>query len=235
MVLNGIYMYVCMKKPCKVDGLSVCWYYYQMVMIFTHCLGHVMIACHLELYCTVKHINGVRPDLLDNWSLNRTDAKHMCLCTCTKIPIKFCHALIPLAFWVVSRVKDWAWVGGNHWYARFHLLHMVTNSMQSLLYFGILNMVFLNQVCAHSLPKAGCGHAWFTEIAFPKVCVCIYVCLYVCLSFRTHVSKALEAKSSLYMRNEGCIEPVLNLQAGELWFKVGNTYVSVWNTGQACL
>jgi len=37
------------------------------------------------------------------------------------------------------------------------------------------------------------------------------------------VSKALEAKSSLYARNEGYIEPVLNLLPGELWFKAGNT------------
>jgi len=35
--------------------------------------------------------------------------------------------------------------------------------------------------------------------------ICLYVCIYVCLSFRTHVSKALEAKSSLYARNEGYI------------------------------
>jgi len=48
--------------------------------------------------------------------------------------------------------------------------------------------------------------------------------MHVCLSFCIHVSKALEAKSSLYTRNEGCTEPVLNLRAGELWFKVGNTY-----------
>jgi len=67
--------------------------------------------------------------------------------------------------------------------------------------------------------------AWFTKIVFGKVCmfVCMHVCKYVCLSFHTHVSKALEAKSSLYTRNEGYIEPVLNLWAGELWFKVGNT------------
>ena len=37
------------------------------------------------------------------------------------------------------------------------------------------------------------------------------VCMYIYLSFRTHVSKAVEAKSNLYTRNEGNIEPVLNL------------------------
>ena len=41
--------------------------------------------------------------------------------------------------------------------------------------------------------------------------------------FRTHVNKTLEAKSSLYTRNEGYIEPALNLLAAEVWFKVGNT------------
>ena len=54
---------------------------------------------------------------------------------------------------------------------------------------------------------------------FSKKCVCVYactyacmfVCLYICLSVCTHVSKALEAKSSLYTRNEGYIDPVLNL------------------------
>jgi len=51
----------------------------------------------------------------------------------------------------------------------------------------------------------------------------LFACMYVCLSFCIQVSKAVEAKSSLYMRNEGHIEPVINLYAGELWFKVGNT------------
>jgi len=45
----------------------------------------------------------------------------------------------------------------------------------------------------------------FTEIVFQKVCV--YVCMFICLSVCTHV----RAKSSLYMRSEGVIEPVLNL------------------------
>ena len=59
------------------------------------------------------------------------------------------------------------------------------------------------------------------EIVFLCECmfVCMYTCMHVCLSFRTHVSKALEAKSSLYTRY---IEPVLNLSAGEFWFKAGN-------------
>jgi len=35
--------------------------------------------------------------------------------------------------------------------------------------------------------------------------------VYVCLSFSSHMRKTLEAKSSLYTRNEGYIEPVLNL------------------------
>ena len=46
------------------------------------------------------------------------------------------------------------------------------------------------------------------------------VCLYVCLSFRTHVSKTLFAKNSLYVRNKGHIESVLNFWAGKFWFKV---------------
>ena len=33
------------------------------------------------------------------------------------------------------------------------------------------------------------ARAWFPEIVFRKVCVCLYVCMYICLSFRTHVSK----------------------------------------------
>jgi len=59
--------------------------------------------------------------------------------------------------------------------------------------------------------------AWFTEIVFRKArvyvqgYVCVFVFMYVCLSFRTYVSKTLEAKSSLYSRNKGYIEPVLNL------------------------
>ena len=59
------------------------------------------------------------------------------------------------------------------------------------------------------------------EIVFLCECmfVCMYTCMHVCLSFRTHVSKALEAKISLYTRY---IEPVLNLSAGEFWFKAGN-------------
>ena len=52
---------------------------------------------------------------------------------------------------------------------------------------------------------------------FSKKCVCVYVCMYVCLSFHTHMSKALETKSILYMRNEGY---VLNLCTGELRFKL---------------
>jgi len=43
--------------------------------------------------------------------------------------------------------------------------------------------------------------------------------MYVCLSFHIHVSKSLEAKSSLCMSNEGYIEPVLNLRAGKLWLR----------------
>jgi len=35
--------------------------------------------------------------------------------------------------------------------------------------------------------------------------------MHICLSVRTHVSKTLEAKSSLYTRNKGYTEPVLNL------------------------
>ena len=57
------------------------------------------------------------------------------------------------------------------------------------------------------------GARWFTEIVLRKVCVYVflYVCMYICLSVRTHVSKSLEANSSLYMRNKGYTEPVLNL------------------------
>jgi len=36
----------------------------------------------------------------------------------------------------------------------------------------------------------------------------VYVCMYICLSVRTHVSKALEAESSLYTRNKGYTEPL---------------------------
>jgi len=56
---------------------------------------------------------------------------------------------------------------------------------------GLETTDFLNRV-----------HAW---IVFRKVCVNI------CLSFCTHVSKTLEAKSSLYTRIEDYTEPVLNL------------------------
>ena len=51
--------------------------------------------------------------------------------------------------------------------------------------------------------------------------VCMFVYLFVCLHPR---EQALEAKSSLYTRNEGYIEPVLT---GELWFKAGNTCLPV--------
>ena len=50
---------------------------------------------------------------------------------------------------------------------------------------------------------------WFTEI----------VCMYVC----SHPHEQSFRKSNLYTRNKGYTEPELNLQAGELWFKVGNT------------
>jgi len=71
-------------------------------------------------------------------------------------------------------------------------------------------VLLLNQVRAHSRLWA---HAWFTEIVLRKVCVyvCMHVCMYICLSVRTHVNKALEAKSSLFTRNKGYTEPVLNL------------------------
>ena len=53
----------------------------------------------------------------------------------------------------------------------YHPFHLFSPSTFSL--------SFLNQ------------HAWFPEIFFRKVCVCVclYVCMYICLSFRTHVSK----------------------------------------------
>jgi len=56
---------------------------------------------------------------------------------------------------------------------------------------------FLNQACA-----------WYTEIVLRKMW--LYVCMYniICLSLHTHVSKALEAKSSLYTRNKSYTEPV---------------------------
>jgi len=83
----------------------------------------------------------------------------------------------------------------------------------------LIPLVYKQQI--FHFKKTRCMHkgqlwalAWFTKIVFGKVCVyvCLYVCIYVCLSFRTHVSKPIEAKSSLYTRNEGYIEPVLNLQ-----------------------
>jgi len=68
---------------------------------------------------------------------------------------------------------------------------------------------FLNQARAHSQLKASCGRApGLLKLFYEK---CVFVCLYICLSVRTHVSKALEAKSSLYTRNNGYTEPVLNL------------------------
>ena len=91
----------------------------------------------------------------------------------------------------------------------------VCTYQRTKLIFGIIT---LNQVCAHSQSSAGCGwvHVWFTEFVFQNVC------MYICLSFCTHVSKPLFTKNSLYVRNKGHIEPVLNFQAGKLWFKVVN-------------
>jgi len=76
----------------------------------------------------------------------------------------------------------------------------------------------LNQVRAHSRPKTVCGHTPGLLKLFSEKCVfvCMYVCMYICLSFRTLVSKALEVKSSLHKRNEGCIKLIGR-------FKVGNT------------
>ena len=65
------------------------------------------------------------------------------------------------------------------------------------------------------------------------VFVCMYICLYICLSFRTYVSKTLFIKNSLYVRNKGHIEPVLNFQVGRFWFNV-----IIWaglDTGEASL
>ena len=46
----------------------------------------------------------------------------------------------------------------------------------------------------------------------------VFVCLYICLSFRTHVSKTLFAKNSLYVRNKGHMVPVLNFWEGTISF-----------------
>jgi len=70
---------------------------------------------------------------------------------------------------------------------------------------------FLFKPGAHPQPAEGrlWARAWFTEIALRRMC--LYVCMYICFSVCTHVSKALEAKSSLYTRNKGYTEPILNL------------------------
>jgi len=66
---------------------------------------------------------------------------------------------------------------------------------------GAIHQFIFNQARAHKGRQW--AHDWFLK----------------CLSFCTYVSKALEAKSSLYTRNEGYKEPVLNLYSGELQFK----------------
>ena len=82
-----------------------------------------------------------------------------------------------------------------------------TAGIKYIPYCMIVCGMFLNEGHTHSWPKAGCGHIPGLLKLFSEKCVC--VCVYVCLSFLTHVSKALEAKSSLYMGNEDYIEPVL--------------------------
>ena len=79
--------------------------------------------------------------------------------------------------------------------------------------------LFLNQVCIHSWPKASCGCLPGLLKLFSEKCVC----LYICLSFRTHVNKILFTKNSLYGRNKGHVEPVVNFRAGKLRFKAVNT------------
>ena len=64
----------------------------------------------------------------------------------------------------------------------------------------------LNQTRAHSQLKSGC---MAYRNCFLKN-VCVYVCLFVKFLFvflHSCVSKINYAKSSLYMRNKGCIEP----------------------------
>ena len=61
------------------------------------------------------------------------------------------------------------------------------------------------------------AYPWFLEIIFRKVCICFYIFL----SFCTHMSIALNCKSSLYTRNKGYTKLVIHLHTGELWLKGG--------------
>jgi len=95
---------------------------------------------------------------------------------------------------------------------RFQLLFFIFHSLSEMLLISlhfnlqIAIMLYINVTCTCSLKL------------FSEKCVCMY--MYVCMCVCLFPHKALEVKSSLYMRNEGYKEPVLNLYTGELWFKV---------------
>ena len=59
--------------------------------------------------------------------------------------------------------------------------------------FLVVSYSFIPIHQAHTL--VDCRHTWFAEILYEKS-VCVFVYMYICLSFRTHVSKILEANSS---------------------------------------
>ena len=66
---------------------------------------------------------------------------------------------------------------------------------------GTANNAFQKKLTVNDYRFFNQARAWFPEIVFRKVFVCLYVCMHICLSFRTHVSKPFE--SSLYTNNKG--------------------------------
>ena len=56
--------------------------------------------------------------------------------------------------------------------------------------------------------------AWFTEIIFVKVSLCVPA--YLCFSVCTHMSKMVNGESSLHVKNKSEMKPILNFGIGEL-------------------
>ena len=63
-----------------------------------------------------------------------------------------------------------------------------------------LIILFLNQVCAHSQPMAGCGHTPGFLKLFSEKCVC--VCIVVCVTVVTSSFRSMISRAKIYQSND---------------------------------